>query len=178
MALIPCKECGRSISDRAVSCPQCGAPVAGEAHVVGLRYGGYEWRTRTELFGLPLVHVASGWGPNGVRRVARGIIAVGDIAFGVIAVGGAAFGGLAVGGFSFGLAALGGLAVGLGLGLGGFAIGYAALGGLAIGYYSIGGLALGPHPIGAAYQDPEALQFFRRWLGPAVDQFGRHHGVR
>jgi len=26
MALTTCEECGRAISDRAVSCPQCGAP--------------------------------------------------------------------------------------------------------------------------------------------------------
>lgn len=28
MALVPCSECGREISDKAVSCPGCGAPVA------------------------------------------------------------------------------------------------------------------------------------------------------
>ena len=27
MALIPCSECGREVSDRATACPQCGAPV-------------------------------------------------------------------------------------------------------------------------------------------------------
>ncbi|MCG6983927.1 MAG: zinc ribbon domain-containing protein [Thiocapsa sp.] len=27
MALIPCSECGKSISSAAVSCPHCGAPV-------------------------------------------------------------------------------------------------------------------------------------------------------
>jgi len=29
MALINCGECGKEISDKAVTCPQCGAPVAG-----------------------------------------------------------------------------------------------------------------------------------------------------
>ncbi|MFM2323575.1 MAG: zinc-ribbon domain, partial [Pseudomonadota bacterium] len=33
MALITCNECGRQISDRASSCPGCGAPVAGNAPV-------------------------------------------------------------------------------------------------------------------------------------------------
>lgn len=28
MAMMPCKECGHQISDRAASCPSCGAPVA------------------------------------------------------------------------------------------------------------------------------------------------------
>ena len=31
MALIECSECGRQVSDRAVSCPGCGAPIAGKA---------------------------------------------------------------------------------------------------------------------------------------------------
>lgn len=28
MALIKCKECGDQVSDKAASCPKCGAPVA------------------------------------------------------------------------------------------------------------------------------------------------------
>jgi DNA-directed RNA polymerase subunit RPC12/RpoP len=31
MARIACEECGKSISDRAVSCPQCGLPLASAA---------------------------------------------------------------------------------------------------------------------------------------------------
>lgn len=31
MALITCNECGRQISDRASSCPGCGAPVVGQS---------------------------------------------------------------------------------------------------------------------------------------------------
>ncbi|MCC5794665.1 MAG: zinc ribbon domain-containing protein [Chromatiales bacterium] len=30
MALIDCEECGREVSDKARSCPGCGAPIAGE----------------------------------------------------------------------------------------------------------------------------------------------------
>ncbi|MPZ20227.1 MAG: zinc-ribbon domain-containing protein [Luteitalea sp.] len=29
MALVNCTECGREVSDKAVSCPSCGAPVSG-----------------------------------------------------------------------------------------------------------------------------------------------------
>lgn len=28
MALIKCKECGEQVSDKAASCPKCGAPIA------------------------------------------------------------------------------------------------------------------------------------------------------
>lgn len=28
MSLIACTECGRQVSDKAASCPQCGAPIA------------------------------------------------------------------------------------------------------------------------------------------------------
>ena len=27
MALIKCKECGKKISDKAINCPNCGAPI-------------------------------------------------------------------------------------------------------------------------------------------------------
>lgn len=170
MALVPCSECGRSISDKAFSCPQCGAPT-GRGVQPAMSHGGYQWRSEAELFGLPLIHIAVGPDPSTgrMRGVARGIVAIGDIAVGVLALGGAAFGGVAIGGFSLGLGALGGAAVGVLLGIGGFATGYAALGGLAIGYYAMGGLALGAHVVGSNVQDPEALEFFRRFLGPVVD---------
>lgn len=32
MAMINCSECGESISDKAASCPHCGAPVSGETN--------------------------------------------------------------------------------------------------------------------------------------------------
>jgi ribosomal protein L37E len=164
MTLIPCTECGKSISSKAAVCPQCGAPVG-----VALRRR--EWRTQAELFGLPLVHVAIGGDleRGQLRGVAKGIVAIGDIAFGVIALGGVAFGGLALGGVSLGLVSLGGAAIGVLLGLGGLATGYVALGGLAIGYYAMGGLAIGAHALGGNFQDPEAMEFFRRYLGTAVD---------
>src|SRR5258708_180637 len=122
--------------------------------------GGFmRYRSKAELFGLPLFCVAVGpdLEKREARGVARGIVAIGDIAIGGIALGGAAvgfiaFGGLAggvlaLGGFSVALLAIGGVAIG-GLALGGCAIGYQALGGLAIGYYSLGGLSIGVHPQG------------------------------
>jgi hypothetical protein len=66
--------------------------------------------SRLKLFGLPLVHVASGSFEDGRYRrgIARGWIAVGDIAFGVVlAVGGVAVGGVSIGGVGLGLLAVG-----------------------------------------------------------------------
>ncbi len=51
---------------------------------------GVDFRSQAMLFGLPVLHVASGIDPQtGRGRIARGIIAIGDRAQGVIAIGGA-----------------------------------------------------------------------------------------
>jgi serine/threonine protein kinase len=84
---------------------------------------GRDVRTKSGIFGIPWVHVASGTDPaTGRPRVAKGIVAVGPTAIGVVAVGLRAFGvmpvGLvAIGAMPVGLVALGGLATGL-LGVG------------------------------------------------------------
>src|SRR5438045_1437214 len=50
---------------------------------------GREYRSRATLFGLPLVHIAFGFDPRtGRKRIARGILAIGDTAVGVVACGG------------------------------------------------------------------------------------------
>ena len=108
----------------------------------------YEYKSKRTLFGLPLVHINFGICP----RVARGIIAIGNISIGVLSVGGLAlgllsFGGLALGlllvlaGVGVGTIAFGGLAIGV-LATGGFALGWFAWGGITYGVYSVGGLAL------------------------------------
>jgi hypothetical protein len=170
LALIPCTECGKSISDKAFACPQCGAPTGRGVNPL-MPYRAYEWRTQAELFGLPFIHIAVGGDPakGRMRGFAKGIIAIGDVAMGVFALGGAAFGGVTFGGFSLGLVSIGGAAIGVLLGLGGLATGYVACGGLAIGYYAMGGLALGAHALGSNFQDPEAIEFFRRYLGSVAD---------
>ena len=104
-----------------------------------------EYRSRTTLLGLPLIHVAIGvWGvAGGGRKVAVGWIAVGDVAVGVLlACGGVAAGGIAVGGASLGALALGGVALGL-VAIGGLAVGLLAIGGAAVAWYmAVGGLAV------------------------------------
>lgn len=44
MALIKCAECGKEISDRATTCPACGAPVGeAQAAVVEVTRAGGKW---------------------------------------------------------------------------------------------------------------------------------------
>jgi predicted Ser/Thr protein kinase len=125
---------------------------------------GIEYRSQRRLWGLPLVHVATGWNPEtGLPRVARGILAIGNIATGVIALGGVAVGGLAFGGLSIGCISFGGLALALAVALGGAALGFCALGGGAVGYYAFGGAALGVHALGSNVQDPAALALIETW---------------
>ena len=166
MALVNCPECDKQISDKALMCPNCG-------YSAGKGLFAYEYRSQTELFGLPLVHIVYGMGINpltGRLRVAKGIIAIGNIAVGGVAIGGVSLGILSLGGMALGVAAFGGLALGLLLALGGMAVGYVAIGGGAVGYYALGGGAWGAHPLGGNVQDPEALEFFKRLLGPWVEK--------
>jgi len=102
----------------------------------------FEYRSRTALFGLPLVHIRytpphEGSGP------ALGWIAVGDRAVGVLfALGAMAAGGVSVGSVSVGVVAVGGVSVGL-VSLGGVAFGVLALGTLAAGVIALGAFSIG-----------------------------------
>ena len=125
------------------------------------------YKSSTTIGGWPLVHVCSGVDPVTMRlRVARGVVAIGNIAVGVLAIGGVAFGLLTVGGASIGLLmAIGGAALGLGVSVGGFALGSVAIGGAAVGFiYAIGGGAVGPAVIDGMRCDEAARDFARRWL--------------
>ena len=106
--------------------------------------GGYEFRSKATLFGLPLVHINVGYG----LRAARGIIAIGNLAVGVVSIGGVAVGVFSLGGVALGLLfALGGLGVGA-LSLGAFALGVISIGGIAAGWLTWGGVALGKYAVG------------------------------
>jgi predicted Ser/Thr protein kinase len=153
-----------------------GSLPAGVREMVG-RMIGYDYRSKTTLFGWPLLHIAHGADPaTGKRRVARGIIALGERAYGVIACGGLAAGGVAIGGLgfgifsfsglSFGVLAMGGFAFALLCAYGGVAIAPFAWGGVALGYLAVGGAAFGVHAAGGNAHDAVALRFLHAWQGP------------
>ena len=129
---------------------------------------GFEYRSPVAVGSWPLVHICSGIDPITMRpRMARGVIAIGNIAVGVVALGGLACGLFTLGGLSIGLLfALGGMALGTGLSVGGVSIGSIALGGLAVGFsYAIGATAVGPAVLSVKQCDQAAAEFLRHWFG-------------
>jgi len=153
-----CRDCVGRDTPRVI-CRTC---IDGRAIV------GYEYRSPLAIGGWPLLHVCAGFDPVTMRpRVAKGLIAIGNIAVGVVAIAGMSCGLVAVGGLSIGiLLALGGAAIGLGLSAGGLAAGSVAAGGVAIGLaHAIGGVALAPSIIDGTRCDPETVELVRRWLG-------------
>jgi hypothetical protein len=130
--------------------PRPGGPERPALHPwIGYGYYGYsfEYKSPITIGGWPLLHVCGGVDPQTMQlRVAKGIVAIGNVAVGVLAIGGLACGLFTIGGASLGLlAAVGGAAIGLGLSVGGFAMGSVAIGGCAIGaVYAVGGFAIGP----------------------------------
>ncbi len=151
---------------------------------------GFDYKSKTQLWGMPLVHICNGMDPTTGRvRTAKGIIAIGDKAKGVIALGGAATGVFAFGGVALGVFALGGTAIGLfsfgGLALalifatGGLAAAPVVFGGLAAGYIAVGGLAVGAHTAsGGGPADDVARRFYeqfplwRIWIGAMILSMG------
>ncbi len=171
MALNPCPECGRDVSEHAQACPNCGYPFkeGPEPNTIATHGGrivrawGFEWRTKAEVFGWPLVHVAIGRDPQTLKlRVARGIVAIGQFGVGLVTI--AQFGvGLL---FAFGQVvggniAVGQIAIGVLFGLGQFAIGLTAIGQFALGRHVLAQIGFGKHVWTSGRRDPEAVRHFR-----------------
>jgi hypothetical protein len=139
----------------AQTCPRCGHPVR--------RWRGFEWRTRAQVLGWPLVHVAFGRNrETGALLVARGIIAIGQFGIGLITIAqfgvGLLFGlGQVVGG----CVALGQVALGLQFGAGQLATGMTAIGQVALGKYVLAQLGIGKYIWSTRVVDPEAVRHFQ-----------------
>ena len=102
----------------------------------------WEFRSRSSLFGQPLVHIRIGDRFDMLNEPVTAWIAAGSYAVGgLFAFGGMAIAPASIGFCAVGLLPFGGLAIGL-LALGGFALGVWAFGGLAIGWQSFGCFAV------------------------------------
>lgn len=97
----------------------------------------YEFKSKTTIFGLPLVHINSGGAYKTNKAV--GVIAIGDIAVGFISFGGVSTGVIAIGAVCIGPLAFGAVAVG-GIALGAVAVGAVAFGAVAIGLFHVFGV--------------------------------------
>ena len=78
-----CRECSHEVSDRALSCPNCGAPRPAKDQWDGW---GFEYRSQTTLMGLPLVHISFKYRPNRMPVPAKGIIAIGQFGVGIVTI--------------------------------------------------------------------------------------------
>ena len=168
VSMTECRECHRAVSTQASACPHCGAPQPADSGWGGT---GYEWKSEATFVGVPWVHVARGRDANGRRRVAKGVVAVGQ--FAVVAVTIAQFGIGVVFGFGqfvAGLTAVGQFAGGALFGLGQFASGEMAVGQFAAGVWVLAQFGLGRHVWSLNRKDPEAIEFFRA-LGEQVGLF-------
>jgi hypothetical protein len=177
MALIYCPECMVQISEEARTCPQCGHPLKEEPQPVRVTpptWWGYEWKSKTAIFGIPLIHIAAGRNKEtGKFMVAKGIIAIGQFAFGFITIAqfgiGLLFG---LGQFMGGTVALGQFAVGISFGLGQFATGAVAIGQFAFGEYVLAQIGYGKYVWSKTVKDPEAVEYFTNMWNALKGFFG------
>ena len=76
----PCRECRHEVSEQAMACPQCGAPFPAKAKWDGW---GFEYKSKTRLFGLPLLHISFKYRPSRRPVPAKGVFAIGQFACGI-----------------------------------------------------------------------------------------------
>ena len=114
----------------------------------------FEYKSKTTLFGLPLVHVKLGRakGIFAVGLMATGFVSLGILSIGLFSVGLLSLGLIACGAFSFGGLSFGAISAGI-MAFGGVALGIFTVGGLSIGMYSMGGCAIASKIAFGGYAD-------------------------
>lgn len=121
---------------------------------------GFEWKTRTRLFGLPLICIAYGRDSQGRTRVAKGWFAVGQFAFGWIVIAQFGAGILAIGQFVVGILSCGQLALGLLMAVGQLSCGIFAIGQIVVGTYGLGQIGWAKYLWSEWRTDMEAVSMF------------------
>ena len=76
-----CRKCQHEISEQALACPNCGAPYPAKAKWNGW---GFEYKSKTRMMWLPLLHISFKYRPNKIPVPAIGIIAIGQFGIGII----------------------------------------------------------------------------------------------
>lgn len=93
----PCRECHKEISEQAFACPHCGAPYPAKARWDGW---GFEYKSRTEMLGMPLLHISFKYRPNRMPVPAKGVIAIGQFGMGIVTITQFGFGVISVSQFT------------------------------------------------------------------------------
>ena len=113
MALIDCPECRQQISDKALACPNCGYPNRQQI-ACSWRSFGFEWKSKQEFLGWPLVHVTIGFNKKtGRLAVSRGIIAIGQFGRGIITIAQFGYGVFGIGQFILGAVTISQFGIGI-----------------------------------------------------------------
>lgn len=113
--------------------------------LLGLNSGWKEYRSETQVCGMPLIHIArNAHGFISIGLNAKGVISVGLLSRGVLSLGVLSLGILSLGTFALGLVAAGCISAGI-IALGAICIGILSFGAMAIGEFSVGALAIGKY---------------------------------
>ncbi len=146
-----------------VTTPDSSSTVTGEAkddNLSGRSCSGFEWKTRSALFGIPLISIAYGRDGRGKLRIAKGFLAVGQCAVGGIVIAQFGAGIVAIGQFAIGLFALGQFALAVVLAVGQIAGGLLAIGQVVVGLYGLGQIGWAEYLWSSGRTDMEAVAAF------------------
>jgi hypothetical protein len=125
-----------------------------------------------EILGFPLIHVAYGRDQQGRRRVAKGVIAIGQFGIGLITFAQVGVGILfAFGQLMFGLTAVAQVAITALFAAGQVAVGYVAIGQIAVGVYALAQFGVAEHLWSVDQRDPAAVEFFQNLWDQIRAQF-------